>query len=235
MSWLKRVLGGGAKGDAGTKEVAATAPTFDPAALAEKHAELSKIRLAEYSELFGTEPSRVFTNAELIGNAQPDYLIDILAFTMETGQGDVDVTVTSGMSDQRLVEKDDASSWARRELIQYLRTCTPGHARRLRDMAWLPLHDQFVLNFKDTIDSPHPAVEGTPWSSAFFLYPLIRSHDEFRMSLEGDEVNLLWHIPISPEERRFKVKHGPDALLDRLDEVELPWIFDEHNRPSLLG
>lgn len=231
MSWLKRVFGGGGR-EAGAAE---PQPAVDPAALAPKHAELTQVRLAEYTELFGTEPSRVFTDGELRGGSEASFLIDVMVFTLETGNGDVDVTVTNGMSDQRMVEKGDPSSWARRELIQYLRSCTPAHAGRLRDMAWLPLHDRFVLNFKDTIDWPYPAVEGTPWSNAFFLYPLIRSHDEFRMTVDGDEVNLLWHIPISPEERKFKVEHGPNALIDRLDAVELPWIFEESNRPSLLG
>lgn len=235
MSWLKRMLGGTPKGT--NSQVGATAAPqrgSDPAALAAKHEELTRVRLDAYTELFGTEPSKMFSNTELIGSGQPDFLIDVLVFTLETDRGDVDVTVTSGMSDQRMVEKGDPSAWARRELIQYLRTCTPAHAGRLRDLAWLPLYDGFVLNFKDTIDWPHAAVEGTPWSNAFFLYPLIRSHDDFRMTVDGDPVNLLWHIPISPEERQFKISQGPDALLDRLDEVGLPWIFDESNRPPLV-
>jgi hypothetical protein len=230
MGWLKRLVGGGSK----AAEAPSASPVVSPEARAAKHEELTKIRLAEYTELFGCEPSRVFSNAELTGSATSDFLIDVFVFTLETGQGDVDVAVTNGMSDQRMLEKGDSSHAGRRELIQYLRQCTPAHAGRLRDMAWLPLHDQFVLNFKDTIDWPHAAVEGTPWSNAFFLYPLVRSHDEFRMTVDGDEVNLLWHVPISPEERKFKVAQGPNALLDRLDEVELPWIFDESNRPPLV-
>lgn len=230
MGWLKRLVGGAAK----AAEVPSKTPEASPEARAAKHEELTKIRLAEYTELFGCEPSRIFSNAELTGSATSEFLIDVFVFTLQTGQGDVDVAVTNGMSDQRMVEKGKPDQWARRELIQYLRKCTPGHADRLRDMAWLPLDDQFVLNFKDTIDWPQAAVEGTPWCNAFFLYPLIRSHDEFRMTVEGDPVNLLWHIPITPEERKFKVAQGPNALIDRLDAVKLPWIFDEANRPSLL-
>ena len=47
-------------------------------------------------------------------------------------------------------------------------------------------------------------------------------------------MSFLWHIPISEAERAYKVEHGADALIDRLEAVELPWIFDESNRPSLL-
>lgn len=233
MGWLKRLVGGAAKATVQEPEVT-TPPKVDAAAQLAKHEALSQVRLAAYTELFGCEPSRVFSNAELTGSSTSDFLIDVWVFTLETGQGDVDVTVTNGMSDQRMSEKGERSHDNRRELIQYLRNCTPAHAVRLREMAWLPLFDQFVLNFKDTIDWPDAAVEGTPWSCAFFLYPLIRSHDEFRMNVEGDLVNLLWHIPISPAERTFKVEQGADALIDRLDEVGLPWIFDESNRPPLV-
>jgi hypothetical protein len=62
------------------------------------------------------------------------------------------LTVTNGMSDQRMVEGDHAEQSRRRELIQYLRACTPGHARRLRDMAWLPLYDGFLLDSHHSVD-----------------------------------------------------------------------------------
>lgn len=45
---------------------------------------------------------------------------------------------------------------------------------------------------------------------------------------------ILWHVPISDAERAYKQEHGADALIDRLEAVEPPWVFDEYNRPSLL-
>jgi hypothetical protein len=33
----------------------------------------------------------------------------------------------------------------------------------------------------------------------------------------------------------FKKEHGTDALIDRMEAVDLPWVFDEKNRPSLVG
>jgi hypothetical protein len=62
----------------------------------------------------------------------------------------------------------------------------------------------------------------------------MRNHQEFEMTVEGDPVSLLWHIPISEKEREFKVQHGMNALLDRLEAVKLPWVFDEANRPPLV-
>jgi len=64
--------------------------------------------------------------------------------------------------------------------------------------------------------------------------PPIKSHREFIFEVEGDKVSFLWHIPISDEERAYKKEHGSNALIDRMDAVKLPWVFDESNRPPLL-
>ena len=144
------------------------------------------------------------------------------------------MAVTNGMSDGRLATPDFECEWRRRELVQYFVKCTTGHARRLFEMAWLPLFDGFYLDAHDSIAWEHAAVAGTPWKNAFFLPPLVKSHREFVFEVEGDNASLLWHIPISEEERAYKLQHGGDALIDRMDAVELPWVFDENNRPSLL-
>ena len=44
-------------------------------------------------------------------------------------------------------------------------------SRRLRDMAWLPLFDGFLLDSFHSVAWEWPAVEGTPWKHAFFLEP----------------------------------------------------------------
>jgi hypothetical protein len=79
-----------------------------------------------------------------------------------------------------------------------------------------------------------PAVDGSPWKNAFFLLPLPSPHREFAFEIDGDPVSFLWHIPISDQERAFKQELGADALLDRMGEARLPWIFEEANRPSLV-
>ena len=63
------------------------------------------------------------------------------------------------------------------------------------------------------------------------LEPHVR---EFVFEVEGDPVSFLWHVPISDEERAYKQEHGANALIDRMDAVGLPWVFDENNRPLLV-
>ncbi len=89
------------------------------------------------------------------------------------------------------------------------------------------------LDSRHSIAWEHPAVPGTPWTNAFLPALAHRDpHKEFRFEVEGDEVSLLWHIPISDKERAYKQEHGADAFPDRLEAVNLPWVFDEANRPA---
>ena len=201
----------------------------------EKHKALTTVRAKAYADLFGCQPSTVFLHHALFKKPDERFLIDIFVYTQATKSGDIEVAVTNGMSDQRMVDPDNPEKWFRRELIQYFPKCTESHARRLHDMAWLPLFDGFYLDSHHSIAWLHPAIEGTPWNNALFLLPLIKPHREFVFDVEGDAVSLLWHVPISDEERAFKQEMGADALIDRMDAVKLPWIFDEENRPSLIG
>jgi hypothetical protein len=200
------------------------------------HMRLTKARASAYAELFDGKPDAVFSAQQLRNGPDDPFLIDVFVYSFEIeGQdGPIYAAVTNGMSDQRMAEGDDPDQPRRRELIQYFRACTPGHAKRLRDMAWLPLFDNFLLDSHETIAWKWPAVEGTPWTNALFLAPILRSHREFSVEVDGDEVSFLWHVPLSDAERDYHQEHGVDALLDRMQEVELPWVFDEDDRPPLV-
>ena len=49
-----------------------------------------------------------------------------------------------------------------------------------------------------------------------------------------DQVHLLWYIPISDAELLFKCMQGTDKLLNRMEAADLPWLFEEANRPPLV-
>ena len=200
----------------------------------EKHTELTVVRARAYGELFGCQPSAIFLPHVLFKKPDERFLIDIFVYTLATKSGDIEVAVTNGMSDQRMVDPDDREIWSRRELIQYFPKCTQAHAHRLHEIAWLPLFDGFLLVTCHSVAREHPAVSETPWKNAFFLTPLIQSHRDFTCDFQGDLVSFLWHIPISDKERAYKQEPGADALIDRLEAVDLPWIFDENHRRSLV-
>jgi hypothetical protein len=200
----------------------------------EKHKVLTAVRAKAYAKLFGCNPSAVFPPHALFKEPDERFLIDVFVYTLATSSREVEVAVTNGMSDQRMTDADDPQCWSRRELIQYFPKCTEGHARRLHDMAWLPLFDGFSLDSHHSVAWEHPAVAGTSWKNAFFLLPLIKSHRELVCEVEGDPVTFLWHVPINDKERAYKQEHGANALIDRMEAVKLPWVFDEANRPALV-
>jgi len=202
----------------------------------EKHMTLTAVRGELFAELFGDKPVKMYPAHELRNGDDDPFLIDVFVyeFEMEGHTYVIQAAVTNGMSDHQMPEGDDPGSPRRRELIQYTYDCTPEHAKLLRDMAWLPLHDEFHLDSHHTIPWEWPAVEGSPWKNAFFLEPMLRPHREFTAELDGDTMSLLWYIPISDAEREFKVEHGSDALIDKMQEAELPWVFDEETREPLV-
>jgi hypothetical protein len=41
-------------------------------------------------------------------------------------------------------------------------------------------------------------------------------------------------VSYTDAELEYKRTHGADALIDRMSEVKLPWVFDEADRPPLV-
>lgn len=199
-----------------------------------KHKVNTEIRAKAFSGLFGCQPSNVFTQDMLLKKPDKQFHIDVFVYKIQFGDTIFEVGVTNGMSDQPMDNADEQVEWKRREILQYFPICTEEHARRLHLMAWLPLFDKFYLDTHHSIAWHEPVIAGTPWNNAFFLEPLLNSHRQFEFSIDGERASFLWHIPISNEERAFKLEHGSDALIDRMEAVDLPWIFDENHRPSLL-
>lgn len=250
MSWLKRAFGRGKEPEQAAppapEQAAAPAPApapapANPAAGSEvaearaHHMALTPARAAAYEELFGYKPTAFFASHELNIVEDDPIMIDVFIYQVETKTyGDIHVAVTNGMSDRRMVDPEDPEYHGRHELIQYLPRCTREHAKRLYTMAWIPHEDGFFLDTFHTVAWDSAAMPGTPWTNAIFIEPLLRSHREFEMTVEGEPVTLLWHVPISDKELEYKREHGVNALLDRMQEVELPWVFDEANRPPLV-
>lgn len=96
-----------------------------------RHMAFTGIRAKAYGELFGDKPVAVFQSHKLRGESDGPHIIDVFVYSMNLEGDDrpIYATVTNGMSDQRMVEGDSSDQPRRRELIQYLRECTEGHAK----------------------------------------------------------------------------------------------------------
>jgi hypothetical protein len=199
------------------------------------HIGLTKLRAVAYKELFGSKPEKIFPS-HVFNEADDAYLIDVLIFPLEIEEfsGRIVAAVTNGMSDH-LMTDTITGEHSRCELIQYFHDCDYEHAQRLYDLAWMPLFDNFSLGEYQTIEMPDEVAEDSLLKNAFFMPPLLKPHRLFRFNIEGMPTRLLWHIPISDAELRYKKNHDANALIKLLQDVELPWIFDEVERPPLIG
>jgi Suppressor of fused protein (SUFU) len=201
------------------------APAGDPE-------QFAALRANAYRELFGGDPLRLLPH-DLFDKPPFGGRIDVYVYELpyEREDGQVQVAITSGMSDYRMTSEADGSP-CRREIIQYFRECKGVDVARLHDLAWLPLAAKFCLDFFETA-GPHPAYEDT-WPHSLLLQPMVRDHAEFQLDLGGDAMQLLWHVPLSQAELEFKLKYGLDPLLERMGERGLPWVFDENTRVALV-
>lgn len=190
----------------------------------------AKIRDEEYRKLFNGNPVRVIPHGTF---GKPGFggRIDVRLYdvTFPDGIGDVQIAVTSGLSDYAMKLPGPNTGFVRRELIQYFRECRARDIARLHDMAWLPIVGHYCLDFFHTT-GPHPI----ELPGSMFLAPLVKAHRDFTMMLAGDETQFLWHVPLTHKELDYKAEHGADALVQLLEENELPWIFEAGKRFSLV-
>lgn len=198
------------------------------------HQNFSVIRISKFNELFGGSPVKVFFHNELTSGTDGPF-IDVLVYEAEDDEEKpVYMLVTNGMSDAPLTDPRAPGAQSRIELIQYFSSYEDGHAKHLQQLAWLPHFDGFLLQPFDTIAWPQPPVEASPWNNALFLPSPLSDHAEFEWELDSEPCSFLWHVPISDDELNFKRERDIDALLDLMDQTNLPWIFDEQERKSML-
>jgi hypothetical protein len=196
-------------------------PAGDPA-------EFAKLRAIAYDELFQGPALRVMSH-ELFSKPKMGGRVDVMLYKLEfRSTGEFQVAVTSGLSDYAM-KLPKGAGVLRRELIQYFRDPRPQDLARLHDMAWLPLAQRYSLDYFHTV-GPHPV----EWPGSIFLPSLVQNHAKFEMKLGGDEVKLLWHVPLTQSELDYKLQHGADALLGKLEECQLPWIFDPQTRVPMV-
>ena len=191
--------------------------------------ELAEIRELAYEGLFLGAVREIFPH-DLFEKPRSGGRIEVRVYELqcEAEFGSVQVAVTSGMSDYRMMPPDGGRPY-RREVIQYLRDSRIADIARLHGVAWLPLASHFPLDYFQTVE-PLPG----EFPASLFIPSLVTAHADFKLHLNGDETRLLWHIPLRPEEIAYKLKYGVDALLARMKSAKLPWIFEAFDRPPVL-
>jgi hypothetical protein len=150
-------------------------------------------------------------------------MIDVLSFRDPAG---VVALVTSGMSDASMPLHEGVSEASRLELFTYADDVNENIVRRLRQDAMFPFAERTWLGHGDTINWMAPLLPGSELTADLFIYSIVAEHRRLPFRVQGDDVDLLWCVPITDAELRFKKARGIDALLQVLDEEAHPLRLD---------
>lgn len=92
--------------------------------------------------------------------------------------------------------------------------------RWLKILARLPIEQDTWLGWGHTVPNGGPFVDNTKLSCVLLNNPEDVEEGASVCQLpNGEEVNFYQMIPLYEEEMNFKLEHGAEVLLDRMDEV----------------
>lgn len=138
--------------------------------------------------------------------------------------------ITSGMSDARQpgLAEDTQGVGPRAEILMYVPSPQGWMYNVLKGLAEMPFDDSTFLHWHHTVPNGMP-MTATPslLTDFFFLPPYFEQPGFDTLTLEGDNVDILWLIPITGAERDFAITNGSQALEDLFAEKELSPVVDE--------
>ena len=191
-------------------------------------------REAAYRELIGEYHAVYMPDIERAPDAGVPP-ISVYVTPRDFGQGPFYTLATGGMSDQRMFLPQDlpAEVPARAELLLYVRELKDSYVALLRWLARFPFVDRTWLAFGHTIQLDVAPFGGSLLRHLLLLPSLVSPDKKLpgRLALDGDPVEFLWVVPITPAEREHKISKGVPALLKLFEANDHPWILDE-GRPS---
>jgi len=92
--------------------------------------------------------------------------------------------------------------------------------RLLKTLARLPIASDTWLGFGHTMDNEEDFAKGTKLCAAILTGPQdTEDGSEVCILLSGEEVNFYQVIPLYRDELEYKMEHGADALLDKMDGI----------------
>jgi hypothetical protein len=156
-----------------------------------------------------------------------------------------EVLVTSGMSEWKMAVPDDSREARRAEILTVLPKGWPLNRaafekedhywpiRLIKSLARFPRDAGTWLGFGHTVANGSEATGALPYApnirfnAAAILPPMTLGKDVWSMkSKSGEEVFFWAAVPLYPEEMKFKLENGMDALLDLFDRHKVSERID---------
>lgn len=182
-------------------------------------------RSAAFNETFGNFVGG-FADEKPAENCPP---VDLFHYGPSDGRP-YHTLVTSGMSDRRMsVPANHPNIPRRAEILIYVEEPNDQHFLWIKWAAKFPFIDNTYLTHGHTVQWHEPLFPGSELSCILFINSIVLSDNRFRKTLliEGDQVDLLWFVPITRREWAFKKESGVDALLDLFCKHQHPIGLDE--------
>jgi hypothetical protein len=122
----------------------------------------------------------------------------------------------------------------RAEILLYASEASGWMFNVLKGLAEMPFDQSSFLHWGHTVPNGKPmTAQPSLLTNFFFFQPCMEAEDFDQLVIEGDEVSILWMVPITDAELAYKRAHGANALLDLFAEHELSQVIDE-SRASLV-
>lgn len=103
----------------------------------------------------------------------------------------------------------------------------------LRMIGHFPHEYNIWISWFHTIDEPdEEPIENTPFTGLILFPPLCFSSDFAQLHCpNGDIITFCLMFPLYPEELKYSMKHGPLALMNRLEKHNVSWVVDPSRPP----
>jgi hypothetical protein len=181
-----------------------------------------------YAELFGSEFQVHHELLPLIPH------VDVYCFPPQ-GPRPFFTFITGGMSDLPMQSPPQLGRDARRiELVFYAERANDHEAQQyaelLRSGAHFAHDNQTWLHWGHTMGNgtpPSPMLGTKNLDTMLFMSSIVHPDSTLgeRLTIEGDPVNLVWCVPITSAESRYKLDRGVNALYDVFERVQHPVPF----------
>lgn len=150
--------------------------------------------------------------------------------------------ITSGMSDKPMTIPAGAEEWRHAELMISLPESWPMSqdafkdetnywpVRCLKFLARLPHEYETWLGYGHTVpngDPPEPFAKNTKLCCNLLTQPFLPPEEFQRLTVNDDKVIYFYAVvPLYAEETNYKLKHGADALVERLRKHDVSEVLD---------
>ncbi|RBL92919.1 suppressor of fused domain protein [Chitinophaga flava] len=171
-----------------------------------------------YQQYFGVEGRKNILDKGPKEKLHPDfYVLEIPPNSRHNAFVYCTVGMSADRMDDNLIELFVFSPKADHKLVELMTYCASYH-RTGRP-----------LNIHHTVNVGQPWLDSSVCDHAFISLPYLDKDDLAFFNFEGRQIHCYWLIPITKEERDYKIENGCEALEQLFEEKQLDYLNPDRN------